>query len=148
MRIRDWSSYVCSSDLETSAAHRVWLVRVQAGEGGLAVTRCGWRKGATFPKNSSQELVAIDLRETREVRGLSAKPFETFGQQAFKDVPRIYRGNAIVLVYESIDAPQLRHAALLLFALVVTSGVIPGVGADYEGRVVEDRIAMNSAARA
>src|SRR3546814_20186766 len=109
MRISDWSSDVCSSDL---------------------------RKGATFPKNSSQELVAIDLRETREVRGLSAKPFETFGQQAFKDVLRIYRGNAIVLVYESIDAPQLRHAALLLFARVVTSGVIPGVGADYAGREI------------
>src|SRR3546814_11507638 len=99
MRISDWSSYVSSSNL--------------------------WRKSSTFPKNSSQELVAIDLRETREVRGLSAKPFETFGQQAFKDVLRIYRGNAIVLVYESIDAPQLRHAALLLFARVVTSGVIP-----------------------
>src|SRR3546814_3784012 len=122
MRISDWSSYVSSSNL--------------------------WRKSSTFPKNSSQELVAIDLRETREVRGLSAKPFETFGQQAFKDVLRIYRGNAIVLVYESIDAPQLRHAALLLFARVVTLGVIPGVGADYGGRVVEDSIAMNGAARA
>src|SRR3546814_18897435 len=86
--------------------------------------------------------------EKGEERGVSGKTGETFGKKAFKDVMRIYRGNAIVLVYERIDAPQLSHAALLLFARVVTSGVIPGVGADYEGRVVEERIAMNGAARA